>query len=135
MGSDGKAPATARAVPGTLHRERTPRYDNGVTAAAPEVLIQDRIRRFTWRLTLGQCPDTARSDGRLPRAAELCRCQVPGVSTAIGAALKTRLILRNGLGGNVELSPDDEGRLWAEFDLDPAVLLRADGTDGSGGRI
>ena len=50
------------------------------------------------------------------------------------AALKARVILRKLL-GNIRFMPDEDGGLWAEYEIEPAALLKRVGTDGSGGRI
>ena len=70
----------------------------------------------------------------LPRAAEAYRRQIEkGLQDDARAAGKARVLLRKLL-GTVRLVPE-KGGLWAEYEIQPAVLLQAVGTDGSGGRI
>lgn len=67
----------------------------------------------------------------LPKAAEAYRRQITqGLANDHRAAGKARVILRKLL-GNIRLVIEQSG-LWAEFDLQPAALLRAVGSDGSG---
>ena len=44
------------------------------------------------------------------------------------------MILRKLL-GNIRFMPDEDGGLWAEYEIEPAALLKRVGTDGSGGPI
>ena len=44
------------------------------------------------------------------------------------------MILRKLL-GNIRFMPDEDGGLWAEYELKPAALLKRVETDGSGGSI
>jgi hypothetical protein len=71
----------------------------------------------------------------LPKAAdEYCRQIAQGLDNDPRAAGKARAILRKLLGTIRRLIPEQRG-LWAEYDVQPAVLLQAVGTDGSGGAL
>jgi site-specific DNA recombinase len=71
----------------------------------------------------------------LPKAAELYRAQVDaGLDGDPKAAAKARVFLRDFL-GKIRLVPETAGGLVAHWNLDPAALLSAVGTSGSGGRI
>lgn len=76
----------------------------------------------------------------LPKAAEMYRRQIAqGLDNDPRAAGKARMILRKLLNGTIRLIPD-QGGLWAEYQLQPAALLKGVeikgvGTGGSGGRI
>jgi hypothetical protein len=50
-------------------------------------------------------------------------------------ALKARSTLRELFCGRVDLMPDENGELWAEYGLQPAALLQTVSNRGSGGRI
>ncbi len=70
----------------------------------------------------------------LPKAADTYRRQIAlGLDNDPRAAGKARVILRKLL-GNIRLIPE-KGGLWAEYEVQPAALLKRVGTDGSGGRI
>jgi hypothetical protein len=71
----------------------------------------------------------------LPKAAETYRRLVAqGLDGDERAALKARVFLRELL-GRINLKPEGEGELWAEYGVAPAALLKVVGFDGSGGRI
>ena len=79
--------------------------------------------------------ETAKLLAMLPKAAETYRRQIAqGLDKDPRAAGKARVILRKLLNGTVRLIPD-QGGLWAEYQLQPAALLKGVGTGGSGGRI
>ena len=70
----------------------------------------------------------------LPAAAAAYREQIKaGLDGDPVEALKARVVLRD-LVGIVRMIRDEHG-LWAQWKLNPAALLKAVGTDGSGGRI
>jgi hypothetical protein len=72
----------------------------------------------------------------LPRAAELLRKQIgKGLDGDPVEALNARSTLRKLFCGQVDLMPGGVGELWAEYGLQPAVLLQAVGNRGSGGGI
>jgi hypothetical protein len=72
----------------------------------------------------------------LPRAAELLRKQISkGLDGDPDEALKARGTLRGLFCGQVDLIPDENGELWAEYGLQPAALLQPISNRGSGGRI
>ncbi|HEY4448854.1 MAG TPA: hypothetical protein VGN03_09660, partial [Steroidobacteraceae bacterium] len=71
----------------------------------------------------------------LPKAAEMFRRQVEqGLDGDERAALKARVFLRELL-GRIDLKPEGDGELWAEYGLQPTALLEVVGYSGSGGRI
>jgi hypothetical protein len=70
----------------------------------------------------------------LPKAADAYRRQITqGLDNDPRAADKARVILRKLL-GPIRLIPEQRG-LWAEYDVQPAALLRAVGSGGSGGAL
>jgi hypothetical protein len=72
----------------------------------------------------------------LPKAAALYRKQIAqGLNGDAREALKARIFLREWFSGEIRLVPDDLGGLVAHWELNQAALLKAVGTDGSGGRI
>jgi site-specific DNA recombinase len=73
---------------------------------------------------------------RLPHTARLYRQQIiEGLDGDPRAASKARVILRELFGGEIRLQPQPDGGLLAFWNLQPAALLKAAGTCGSGGRI
>ncbi len=77
---------------------------------------------------------SAKMISMLPKAADIYRRQIDrGLDNDARAAGKARVILRKLL-GNIQLTPE-QGGLWAEFEVQPAALLKGVGTCGSGGRI
>ena len=74
----------------------------------------------------------------LPRAAEAYKKQIEkGLGANPREANKARVILRDLL-GPIQMCPEPDGSLWAEFDARPAALLKKTvgtsvGSDGSGG--
>jgi hypothetical protein len=71
----------------------------------------------------------------LPKAAEYYGQQISlGLDGDPDAALKARPIVRELLGGKVELIPGEDGSLWAEYGLHMAALLQGAGGAGTGGR-
>ena len=71
----------------------------------------------------------------LPKAALMYRNQVAlGLDGDACAALKARVFLRELL-GRIDLKPEGDGQLWAEYGIQPAALLQVVGNSGSGGRI
>ena len=147
-----------------LHAENV-RAATGRANAAPQELqtLSERIDRLRERLATGD-PDmepdeiqaaidraeqkrsillesqpaakrTARLFAALPGAAESYRRQIAlGLDNDQRAALKARVILRKLL-GNIRFMPDEDGGLWAEYEIEPGALLRGVGTDGSGGPL
>jgi hypothetical protein len=73
---------------------------------------------------------------KLPQAAALYRKQITdGLGGDPRAAAKARVLLRQLFDGEIRLRPQPDGGLLARWNLQPAALLRAAGTCGSGGRI
>ena len=83
---------------------------------------------------------TAKIIAALPRAAEAYRRQiVKGLDDNPREANKARTILRDLL-GPIQMCPEPDGSLWAEFYARPAALVKravgtSVGSDGSGGRM
>jgi hypothetical protein len=72
---------------------------------------------------------------KLPQAAALYRKQIAdGLSGDPRAAAKARVLLRQLFDG-IRFQPQPDGGLVARWNLQPAALLKAAGTCGSGGRI
>lgn len=78
---------------------------------------------------------SARVFAFLPKAAELIRHQVAaGLDGNPREAMKARAFLRGlFVDGKVTLIPGEDGSLWAQYSLAPAMLLKA-ASGGSGGR-
>jgi hypothetical protein len=73
---------------------------------------------------------------KLPQAARLYRQQIiQALEGDPRAAGKARVILRELFGGEIRLQQQPDGGLLALWNLQPAALLRAAGTCGSGGPI
>jgi hypothetical protein len=73
---------------------------------------------------------------KLPQAARLYRQQIiQALEGDPRAAGKARVILRELFGREIRLQPQPDGGLLALWNLQPAALLRAAGTCGSGGVI
>lgn len=69
----------------------------------------------------------------LPKAAEYYGQQISlGLDGDPQAAAKARPIVRELLGGKVDLVPGEGGSLWAEYGLQMAALLQGAGTGGRG---
>jgi site-specific DNA recombinase len=72
----------------------------------------------------------------LPRAAEMYRRQLnEGLNGNANAAVKAREVLRELFGGRIDLKPEGEGQLWAEYGWQLSAVLQVVGFRGSGGRI
>jgi len=78
----------------------------------------------------------AKTISLLPKAAEHYGEQVSlGLDGDPRAAVKARSIVRELLGGKVELVPGEGGSLWAEYGLHMSALLQNAGTGGRGDTI
>jgi site-specific DNA recombinase len=88
----------------------------------------DRAERK--RRELAKAPAESRETAKLltilPNAAELCRRQIAlGLDGAHPQETsKARLVLRDLL-GKIRLEPDEVGGLWAAYEVQPAMLVRA----------
>lgn len=72
----------------------------------------------------------------LPKAAEYYGQQISlGLDGDPNAALKARPLVRELLGGKVDLVPGEDGSLWGEYGLHMAALLQGAGTGGRGDSI
>jgi site-specific DNA recombinase len=79
--------------------------------------------------------ESAKVMSMLPKAAELYRQQITdGLEGSPEAAAKARTILRDML-GEIRLQPTEDGGLWAECTMNPAILLKGAGSVGRGDRI
>lgn len=79
---------------------------------------------------------SARVLAMLPKAADLARREIAeALAGNSRAALKARVFLKDVCGGEVRLVPEAGGGLVAHWNLNAGALLRAVGTNGSGGRI
>ena len=78
---------------------------------------------------------SAKMVSMLPRAADAYRRQIAeGLDNDPRAAGKARAILRKLL-GPIRFVPDEDGGLWAEYEVQPGALLKGVGTAGSGGPL
>jgi DNA invertase Pin-like site-specific DNA recombinase len=121
-------------------RERLKHGDPDMTAqdiqAAIERAETQRRELHAGRTVNGGADPSVAMLTILPRAAELLRKQIgKGLDGDPLEALKARSTLRELFCGQIDLSPDAGGDVWAEYGLQPAVLLQAVGNRGSGGRI
>jgi hypothetical protein len=118
-------------------RERLDRGDPDLTA--DELLAAIEKAEAKRAKLLAASPDgkvTFKLLDRLPKAGALYRRQiVEGLAGDPRAAAKARILLRELFGGEIRLTPQADGGLLARWNLQPAALLRAAGTCGSGGRI
>ena len=58
-----------------------------------------------------------------------------GLNRNASAATKAREVLRELLGGRIDLKPEGEGELWAEYGWQLSAVLQVVGFRGSGGRL
>jgi site-specific DNA recombinase len=116
-------------------RERLRKGDPDLTDDELQVAI-NRAQSKRGELAAAQSSgDVAKIISMLPRAAEIYRKAIAdGLEGKPDAMAKARVILRDLL-GDVQLRPKEDGSLWAEYQMRPAVLLRAAGTCGRGDRI
>ena len=69
--------------------------------------------------------ESAKALAALPRAAALYREQIQlGLGGDPRESLKARAILRDIFGGKIVLEPGEDGTLWANFEVHPAMLVR-----------
>lgn len=114
-------------------RERLRKGDPDLTDDELQAAIE-RVQAKRQELSLAQSTDeSAKVLAMLPRAAELYRRQIDaGLEKDPELAQKARLILRELL-GPIQLRPEPDGSLWADFTMQPAALVKmAAGTDGRG---
>jgi site-specific DNA recombinase len=118
-------------------RERLRTGDPDMTADELQATIE---RAEAKRRELDTAPSLTRHTAQilaaLPRAAELYKQQISlGLSGDREAITKARPLLRELLGGEIRLSPGENGTLWAEYGIHMAALLQGAGTSGRGDRI
>jgi site-specific DNA recombinase len=128
-------PAEVRELDARLERlrERLRKGDPDLTDDELQMAI-DRVESKRQELALAQSADeSSKVLAMLPRAAELYRRQIDaGLQKDPEAAQKARLVLRELL-GTIQLRPEPDGSLWADYILQPAALVKmAAGTDGRG---
>ena len=121
-------------------RERLRHGDPDMTAqdiqAAIERAESQRRELHAGRTVNGSADPSVAFLTILPRAAELLRRQIgKGLDGDPVEALKARSTLRELFCGQIDLSPDAGGHVWAEYGLQPAVLVQAVGNRGSGGAL
>ena len=131
------APAEVQAITDRIERLR-----DRLTAGDPDLEpdeIQDAIDKAEQKRrelldTQPAAKQSAKMLAALPKAADAYRRQIAlGLHDDPRAAGKARALLRKLL-GTVRLVPEGTG-LWAEFEMQPGVSLRATGTTGSGGTL
>jgi hypothetical protein len=87
-------------------------------------------KRQEFEATQPETKHSAKVLAALPKAAALYWQQIElGLDGDPRAAAKARVILRQLFGGKVTLAPGPDNGLWAEFELQPAALMRV-GTSG-----
>lgn len=122
----------------TRLRERLKNGDPDLTADELQAAI-DRVeakRRELYEATRATSGETARILAALPKAAEYYGRQITlGLEGHPEATTRARAIVRDLLGGKVDLTPGEDGSLWAEYGLHMSVLLQGAGTGGRGDRI
>jgi hypothetical protein len=69
-----------------------------------------------------------------PRSCQFRRQVELGLRGDERSATKARVVLRELL-GRINLKPEGEGELWAEYGVQPTAVLKVVGYSGSGGRI
>lgn len=115
-------------------RERLKKGDPDLT---PDELQPAIERAETKRRELDHARSTVGNSAQilsvLPKAAAYYGQQISlGLDGDPAAALKARPIVRELLGGKVDLVPGKDGSLWAEYGLHMAALLQGAGTGGRG---
>ena len=72
----------------------------------------------------------------LPRAVEMYRRQLnEGFNGNASAATKAREVLRERFGGRIDLKPEGEGELWAEYGWQLSAVLQIVGIVVAGARF
>jgi hypothetical protein len=117
-------------------RERLKRGDLDMTPDELQSTIQ-RVEAKRRELTVATsrtiAGDGAKIISLLPKAAEYYGQQISlGLDGDPRAAAKARPIVRELLGGKVQLVPGEDGTLWAEYGLQMSALLQGAGTGGRG---
>ena len=98
--------------------------------------VEAKRRELTNAATRSTAGDGAKILSLLPKAAQYYGEQIAlGLDGDPQAAAKARPIVRELLGGKVELVPGENGSLWAEYGLHMTALLQGAGTCGRGDRI
>ena len=120
-------------------RERLKHGDPDMTAGDIQAAIE-RAETQRHALQAGRAGLGSKLEGSvltiLPRAAELLHQQIGrGLAGDPQAAGEARGTLRELFCGQIDLSPDEDRELWAEYGLQPVALIRAVRNRGSGGRI
>ena len=131
-------PQEAAALDARLERLRE-RLKNGDLDMTPDELqatierVEAKRRELTSAAPRGAASDGAKTISLLPKAAEYYGEQIAmGLDGDPQAAAKARPIVRELLGGKVELMPGEDGSLWAEYGLHMTALLQGTGTCGRG---
>ncbi len=116
-------------------RERLRKGDLDLTEDELQMTINRVLSKREELVAVQSTDDVAKIMSFVPKAAEAYRKTVTdGLEGKPDAMAKARLILRDLL-GDVQLRPEANGSLWAEYQMRPAMLLRAAGTSGRGDRI
>ena len=117
-------------------RERLKNGDPDMTADELQATIERveaKRRELANAATRSAAGDGAKIISLLPKAAEYYGEQISlGLDGDPQAAAKARPIVRELLGGKVELVPGEDGSLWAEYGLQMTALLHGAGTCGRG---
>lgn len=134
------APAEAQELDARISRlrERLKNGDPDMTADELQAAIDraEAKRRELDSSARAGVGDAARILAVLPKAAEYYGQQIKlGLEGNPQATTKARAIVRDLLGGKVDLVPGEDGSLWAEYGLHMAALLQGAGTCGRGDRI
>lgn len=111
------------------------RLQSGDPDLTPDELQAAIERAENKRRDLAHARNTVGSSAQilsiLPKAAEYYGQQIAlGLDGDRDAAAKARPIVRELLGGKVDLVPGEDGSLWAEYSLHKAALLQGAGTSG-----
>jgi site-specific DNA recombinase len=131
-------PQETAALDARLERLRE-RLKNGDPDMMPDELqatierVEAKRRELTNVTARTVAGDGAKILSLLPKAAEYYGQQIAlGLDGDPRAAAKARPIVRELLGGKVELVPGEDGSLWAEYGLHMTALLQGAGTCGRG---
>jgi hypothetical protein len=120
-------------------RERLKRGDLDMTPDELQATIERveaKRRELTTVTSRTIAGDGTKIISLLPKAAEYYGQQISlGLDGDPRAAAKARPIVRELLGGKVQLVPGEDGSLWAEYGLQMSALLHGAGTCGRGEAI
>ena len=128
-----RAPAELQAIEERIQRLRA-RLQIGDPDLTPDELEGALAKAEEKRRSLLCAPSVAgvsRAIAMLPSAAEEFRQQIKeGLAGDVTASLRARVALRQLFGGQIEMLPEQDGSLYAEYQQQRIALLQGVGTNG-----